>query len=144
MNIKQQKLFVNDFLTYTGLNLEDVAQNIQPLAMTVAALINRTELIILTKIKLCNPSFQEDEATEYEKNEIKRALLEQVAYMTNVGDFSLITGYDPINNSLADIKELHKRRIAPLAKDILIAAGLLYKGVRRGIEGYAEQRRYWR
>ncbi len=143
MDAEKQAKFINDFLEYTGINLEELVADLQPLPMTVAAFINRAETLIITKIKSRNPTFREAELSEYEKEQIYKALLEQVTYMANVGDYSLITGYDPISNQAVPIEELRKRQLAPLAIAILKAAGLFYCGLRRGHSTYADERRYW-
>lgn len=129
MTAENQAKFINDFREYVGFELEEIAGNIQPLSMTATALINRTENIILTEIKKRNPTFREDKLSEYEKEIIYRSILEQIAYMCTAGDYTLIVGYDAVANSLADAKQLRKRSLAPLAKDMLLSAGLFYSGI---------------
>ena len=142
MTEQQHSDFINKFVEYTGQNLEDLLRNLQPLSMTEAAFINRVEDIIRTEIRRRNPSFADRTPTEYEQGVILKAMLEQAVYMANAGDFSLVTGYDPVTNSAVDLRELRRRRFSPLAKDTLSSAGLFYSGIRHGTLSYFEKRSY--
>lgn len=60
---------------------------------------------------------------------IKEAILEQMFYTINAGDYSLIIGFNPDQNSLVNLQELRARQFSPLAIKILKNAGLFYAGL---------------
>lgn len=104
--------------------------------------IKRVQMLIEEDIKDKNPNYltlkQTDKLYDFQKDAIIEAILEQIDYMMNVGDFTQVSGYDPITNSIADNKQLKKRHISALAKQILDNAGLYYSG----IKSYSSRRLY--
>lgn len=101
-------------------------------SLKVEAFVNRVERLILTLIKKTSPTFNENELSEYQEEQIWNSLLEQAYYTINVGDFTIFSGVDFANNSIMDNQALRKRIYSSIAIDILTASGLLYVGIRRG------------
>ena len=93
---------------------------------------HRIKTLIYTYIKMISPTFDENNLSEYQEEQIWNAMLEQAYYTINVGDFSIFSGVDFTNNSIMDNLAIRKRIYAPIAIDILRASGLLYTGFNRG------------
>lgn len=102
-------------------------------SLTVKAFINRVERLIMTLINSVSPTFDKDNLSEYQQEQIWNALLEQAYYTINVGDFSIFSGVDFTNNTFIDDKALQRRIYSSIAVDILKSSGLLYTGLSRGV-----------
>lgn len=97
------------------------------------AFVNRVERLIYTLIGSISPTFDKDNLSEYQQEQIWNAMLEQAYYTINVGDFSIFSGVDFTNNTFIDDKALQRRIYSPIATDILKSSGLLYTGLSRGV-----------
>lgn len=102
-------------------------------SLTVKAFINRVERLIMTLINSVSPTFDKDNLSEYQQEQIWNALLEQAYYTINVGDFSIFSGVDFTTNTFIDDKALQRRIYSSIAVDILKSSGLLYTGLSRGV-----------
>lgn len=136
MKFKQEKFQV-DYMQNYGEELQVALEN-TPTAenINITAFINRIELLILTLIKKTSPLFDETKLSEYQEENLWQAMLEQAYYVINVGDYSIISGVDFINNSAMSNELINSKRYSPLAIDILKSSGLLYTGLRRGRYDY--------
>lgn len=138
----QIEQFKQDYRIKTGFELDVIKGSDEK----AKAFINRVYMIVLQKVRSYQPEFDinDSETTEHQKAIIWAAMLEQAEYMIVVGDFYLMSGYDPVTGQLTPKAELEKRAFSDLARTILGNAGLLYRGIRkRSASSYLEERSYW-
>ena len=117
------------FNKYSGLDLNEEMTHNEQTKMTAFGFINRTETILKEEIKSRAPTVDLDNLTDKQKTAFQNALIEQMLYVINIGDFTLISGYDNNSNSLTDLRELRKRTYSPIAIKILKNSGLLFSGI---------------
>lgn len=95
--------------------------------------MDRIHLIILEEIKARSPQsgrlIAKEKLSAIQILAIKNAIVEQAFYTLYAGDYSLIIGFNPDTNSLADLKQLKARQFSTLAIKTLRNAGLLYAGL---------------
>jgi len=142
LTVEQIESFKQDYRTKTGLEL-DVIKGSDEKAV---AFINRVYMIVMNKVRSYQPEFdiKDTDVTEHQKSIIWSAMLEQAEYMNTVGDFYMMSGYDPVTGQLTPKAELEKRAFSELARTILGNGGLLYRGIRKGSHSsYLEERSYW-
>jgi hypothetical protein len=130
MEILEANRFVDELNIYAGFDLAAEIEQFPQIRTTSVAFVNRAESLIEEAIKSRAARYNKDNRSAAQKAAVKTAIFEQIIYMIAGGDFSLLTGYDDTNNSLADIRELRKRAFSPLAIKILENAGLLHNGMR--------------
>ena len=56
-------------------------------------------------------------------------MLEQGYYLTENYDMNIVSGFDPVSNTVIPIDEIRKRAFSPLAATILRNVGLFYAGI---------------
>lgn len=140
LNEQQIEQFVIDYKIKSGDDLDAILGSDDK----TVAFVNRVYNIVIDKVKSYQPEFKIDEASDYQLNTIWAATLEQAYYMRNVGDFYLMSGYDPVTGQVTPKAELDKRAFSAYARDILGNAGMLYRGIRKGrSSAYLEERSYW-
>lgn len=133
MTEEKQKKFSTNYQELYGDELAVALSNTpNGESLNEKAFINRIERLIYTLIKKTSPTFDENDLSEYQEEQIWNAMLEQAYYTINVGDFSIFSGVDFSNNSLMDNQALQKRIYSSIAIDILKSSGMLYVGIRRG------------
>lgn len=101
-------------------------------SLTNTAVIRMQDDYLLSEISARNPHFKSETLTEFQKTEYGKALVQQIFYALTEGDFCLMSGYDVVNNTFAENKELERRYISPAAKRTLTAAGLFYSAISGG------------
>jgi hypothetical protein len=133
MTPEQKQQFQSDFMTKYGINLQIGLSSYQYLGgdnnQKHFLFAERAEQLVLLKIRECNPRFQIDKASNFQKKEIWEATLEQAFYMYMSGDVTLISGFDPTTGSVIPLDELKKRQFSDIARTILLQSGLLYGGL---------------
>jgi len=124
--------FAKDFKFITGMDLERRLPDNDFDTNKVASFVNRCEMLVEEEIKARNPNYAIWKArglSEPQLDAIYRATIEQAIYMFSVGDFNLMSGYDPITGVMTPLEELRKRAFSPMAKKVLTNAGLFYAGI---------------
>ncbi|MFA6333911.1 MAG: hypothetical protein WCX22_13235 [Methanoregula sp.] len=136
------KEFENDMLITYGVNLSATLPGEQG---KVTVFANRVEMIVHEEIKNRCPSIRFSELETSQTAIIYKAILEQAYYMVNNYDMTVVSGFDPVNNSVVPIQEIQKRTFSPLARQILKNGGLLYSGMgKMGQDTAAYERSFWR
>lgn len=136
------KEFENDLLVNYGVNLGTVLPGEQG---KVTVFANRVEMIVHEEIKNRCPSIRFSELEASHTATIYKAILEQAYYMVNNYDMTVVSGFDPVNNSVLPIQEIQRRAFSPLARQILKNAGLLYPGLSKVAQDQAAyERSFWR
>lgn len=101
-------------------------------SINVKSFYRRIKMLIHTYIKMISPTFDENNLSDYQQEQIWNAMLEQAYYTINVGDFSIFSGVDFTNNTIMDSMAIRKKIYSPISIDILRSSGLLYTGLSRG------------
>lgn len=101
-------------------------------SIDVKSFYRRIKMLIHTYIKMISPTFDENNLSDYQQEQIWNAMLEQAYYTINVGDFSIFSGVDFTNNTIMDSMAIRKKIYSPISIDILRSSGLLYTGFSRG------------
>lgn len=116
--------------TPLGTSIEDSAQVNE---MTEQEFMERISTIIVEEIKSRSATARRlidgEKLSATQIVAITNAILEQAFYVVYAGDYSLITGFNPDQNSTVNIQELRARQFSPLALKILKNAGLFYAGL---------------
>ncbi len=125
---------VNDYNNKHKKSLsESLSESPQVDEMSESEFIERVSLIIVEEIKTRSASarrlISEDKLSATQVLTIEKAILEQAFYIIYAGDYSLITGFNPDQNSIVNIQELRARQFSPLALKLLKNAGLFYAGL---------------
>lgn len=121
--------FEADMLSKKGLNIETRIEDDDDASNKVERFIDRVVLIVESEVKKYNQRFDYISSNIPQKKAFYEACLEQALYLYQLGDHNLISGYDSINNSVISVDEIRKRAFSPLAKQILLNNGLLYRGI---------------
>jgi hypothetical protein len=137
--------FQADMLTKKGMNIATRISDDDDAPNKVERFIDRVLLLVETEVKTYNKRFDYQLVSQAQKDAFYEACLEQALYLYILGDMSLISGYDPINNSVISIDEIRKRAMSPISKQILLNAGLLYRGLNNTYDGQRVPgyRQYW-
>lgn len=142
MNLKKTVHdFENDFRNNYDINLQTELSGGDK---KVDSFFYKVKLVVEEEIKSNNPTLQFDSLKEKQKEQLWKAVLEQANYMFHNYDMNIVSGYDPISNSVVSVDEIRKRSFSPFAKKILLNAGLLYRGLANHEYGYQARRRGWR
>lgn len=125
---------VNDYNNKHKKSLsESLSESPQVDEMSESEFIERVALIIVEEIKTRSASARRlidgEKLSATQVLTIEKAILEQAFYTVYAGDYSLITGFNPDQNSLVNIQELRARQFSPLALKLLKNAGLFYAGL---------------
>lgn len=133
MTGEQIEQFRNDYFKKTG---RTFAVDFGSSPEQEVAFINRVEWLIDSVISSHSPNYvmnkSKNAISEYQKNVIWEAILEQVVYMMLVGDTTLMSGIDPVTNTVIPIEEIKKRYISPIVLGNLKNSGLFYSGIGNG------------
>lgn len=120
------------FKDKTGIDLEKElgsSNKIEPFRLRITN-------IILEYIKEQCPTYDEEDLTDYQKQVIDEAIIEQGYYIISTGvDLTTYLGIDNVTGQTTPIADIRKRIIAPLARQKLKNAGLLFKGFGSGTKG---------
>jgi len=139
--------FEADMLSKKGMNLSTRIEDDDDAPNKVERFIDRALMLVETEVRTYNKRFDYKSVSQPQKDAFYNACLEQALYLYLLGDMSLISGYDPINNTVISIEEIRKRATSPIAKQILLNDGLLYRGINdrysdRPIPGYGNRGLY--
>ncbi len=132
MTLEQRTQFQSDFFNKYGVTLSIEVQSYPYLGKSDSKHLlfaERAEQIVLLKIGEYNPRFRTIKASDYQKQKIWEATLEQAFYMLMTGDTTLISGFDPTTGNLVSLDEIKKRGFSEVALKILQQSGLLYGGL---------------
>lgn len=129
MTEQEIKNFTNKFLKRNGVELSVKVPGGDEDSGKVERFINRVEAVVEAEIWRHNPHFIPKQLDEFQKEQLLKAQLEQALYILATSDINLISGYDPINGTFVPVDELRKRAFSPLARQYLMRAGLLYRGI---------------
>lgn len=136
MTFQEANKFISEYHAYTGKDLNEIVKLHPQLSMVLndgVALVNRIERLLTEEIKYRAPSVKLDDMTEYQKAALRNAITEQITYIVQSGDFSLISGYSDVDNTSLNTKEIRQKMFSPLSIKILTNAGLLYSGLDKGV-----------
>lgn len=134
INHTQFPKFDNDMRVKKGINLDINIPDDDNSENKVERFIDRVLLTVENEINIYNLFFDYDKLSPKQKEAFYEACLEQALYLFAVGDMSLISGYDPINNTVIPVSEIRKRAFSPIAKNLLARYGMLFRGVGTGRE----------
>lgn len=130
MTYEQIEKFKEDYFTKTGRVLT-VDYNESP--EKVNALINRTEMLIDSVITSRSPNYLRNKTKgqipDFQKETIWQAMLEQIQHILTLGDFTMVSGIDPVTGGVIPLQEIVKRYFSPIVMILLKNAGLFYSGV---------------
>lgn len=119
--------FANDFYQQFGLNLEQQIPGNQP--NKLIAFANRIERIVYEEIKEKCPTFRHTRLSAMQRDAIWRVCLEQAYYQLTNYDMNVFVGIDPVSGSTIPLDEIRGRAFSPLARKMLVNAGLFYAGI---------------
>ncbi len=136
--------FQQNFMEKTGIDLSTCSQ-LRGDGNRAKIFANRVEQIVYQQIKHACPGYSvETELAPPQVTAIWDAILEQAYYMIDNYDMFIMSGIDPVNNTVMPIDEIIKRCFSKLALNILTDAGLQYRGMQSlGSNSYNDRRRYW-
>lgn len=129
MTEQEIKNFTNEFLKRTGVELSVKVPGGNDDSNKVERFIRRVVSVVEAEIWRYNAHFRPDKLDDFQKEMLLKAQIEQGLYLLSTGDLNLISGYDPINATFVPVDELRKRAFSPLARQYLMRAGLLYRGI---------------
>lgn len=136
MTFQEANKFIDEYASYTGKDLNEVVKLHPQLSLLFgngAAFVQRVERIITEEIKYRAPLVNLDDMSDIQKAALRNAITEQITYTVASGDFSLISGYNDVDNTSLSTKEIRQKMFSPLAIKILTNAGLLYSGLDRAV-----------
>lgn len=132
MTVKEANKFIAEYAGYTGKDLNELVKSHPQLSMLLSdgvALVNRVERILQEEIKSRSPLTVIEKMSVMQAAAFRNAMTEQITYIIAGGDFSLLTGYNDVDNTSLSVKEIRAKQFSPLAIKILSNAGLLYSGL---------------
>ena len=107
------------------LNTSDVAD----VANAAGKLLDRVSMLVYSYIyKIVPFRYKTERALALEEENrlpLYEAMKEQLLYMLNNGDFSALAGINLENGTVIDSARLRGAEVSPIAKDILIDAGIV-------------------
>lgn len=127
INIKSRFVDKDEFLLYTGINLDEQLQDDDNISNKVESFIyretRRFESFINAVLHINIPN-QYALVSDYQKEQYKLALLEQLLYVFKNGNIGVDSGYNFESGVIASNKEMQSKYLSPLAKNYLINAGI--------------------
>lgn len=120
--IQTKYVSLDEFKTFSGIDLEDA------LGDGASAFVNRTEVRMNTFVNCFggqNVDVTFPNLSDYQKQEYKYALIEQMIYVLRNGEIGVQSGYDQANLKTENSFILMAKSIAPYARQHLINCGLL-------------------
>lgn len=91
--------------------------------------IERQREILITFCKSRNINFDYNKLNEQSKNLFDYILLEQLYWVLNNEDFTLLSGYDVVNNQSVAISDIVSRYVSPNVQIRLSNFGFCYRGI---------------
>lgn len=91
--------------------------------------IERQRGILITFCKSRNINFNYEKLDEQGKNLFDYILLEQLYWVLNNEDFTLLSGYDVVNNQSVAISDIVSRYVSPNVQIRLSNFGFCYRGI---------------
>lgn len=91
--------------------------------------IERQREILITFCKSRNINFDYNRLNEQSKNLFDYILLEQLYWVLNNEDFTLLSGYDVVNNQSVAISDIVSRYVSPNVQIRLSNFGFCYRGI---------------
>ena len=91
--------------------------------------IERQREILITFCKSRNINFDYNRLNEQRKNLFDYILLEQLYWVLNNEDFTLLSGYDVVNNQSVAISDIVSRYVSPNVQIRLSNFGFCYRGI---------------
>ena len=91
--------------------------------------IERQRGILITFCKSRNINFDYNKLDEQSKNLFDYILLEQLYWVLNNEDFTLLSGYDVVNNQSVAISDIVSRYVSPNVQIRLSNFGFCYRGI---------------
>lgn len=91
--------------------------------------IERQREVLITFCKSRNINFNYDKLDEQGKNLFDYILLEQLYWVLNNEDFTLLSGYDVVNNQSVAISDIVSRYVSPNVQTRLSNFGFCYRGI---------------
>ena len=91
--------------------------------------IERQREILITFCKSRNINFDYNKLDEQSKNLFDYILLEQLYWVLNNEDFTLLSGYDVVNNQSVAISDIVSRYVSPNVQIRLSNFGFCYRGI---------------
>lgn len=91
-----------------------------------AAIINIQHDFLWSVIPKTNYIGEFEDFTENQKKVYYKALIQQLFYVLKEGDFSAMTGYNPMTNTFSSKADFEKFALADTAKRTLTDGGLMY------------------
>ena len=91
--------------------------------------IERQRGILITFCKSRNINFDYNRLNEQSKNLFDYILLEQLYWVLNNEDFTLLSGYDVVNNQSVAISDIVSRYVSPNVQIRLSNFGFCYRGI---------------
>lgn len=91
--------------------------------------IERQREVLITFCKSRNINFNYDKLDEQGKNLFDYILLEQLYWVLNNEDFTLLSGYDVVNNQSVSISDIVSRYVSPNVQTRLSNFGFCYRGI---------------
>ena len=91
--------------------------------------IERQRGILITFCKSRNINFDYNRLNEQSKNLFDYILLEQLYWVLNNEDFTILSGYDVVNNQSVAISDIVSRYVSPNVQIRLSNFGFCYRGI---------------
>ena len=91
--------------------------------------IERQRGILITFCKSRNINFDYNKLDEQSKNLFDYILLEQLYWVLNNEDFTVLSGYDVVNNQSVAISDIVSRYVSPNVQIRLSNFGFCYRGI---------------
>ena len=91
--------------------------------------IERQRGILITFCKSRNINFDYNRLNEQSKNLFDYILLEQLYWVLNNEDFTVLSGYDVVNNQSVAISDIVSRYVSPNVQIRLSNFGFCYRGI---------------
>ena len=91
--------------------------------------IDRQREVLITFCKSRNINFNYEKLDEQGKNLFDYILLEQLYWVLNNEDFTLLSGYDVVNNQSVSISDIVSRYVSPNVQTRLRNFGFCYRGI---------------
>lgn len=91
--------------------------------------IERQREILITFCKSRNINFDYNRLNEQSKNLFDYILLEQLYWVLNNEDFTVLSGYDVVNNQSVAISDIVSRYVSPNVQIRLSNFGFCYRGI---------------
>jgi hypothetical protein len=134
--LKTRYITAEDFKIYFGIDLANSLNNgstpndnpSQLAASFIMRVENRMQAYLQAEY-FRNILFIYPKFTNYQKEEYKLALLEQVFFNLRNGDISTDSGYNPEIGVITNNEKLHRINLSENAKDHLMACGLLSRHI---------------